>query len=281
MIARRYADVQDKYNVDIIYSHPDQSITLEGTQDTVAAAEAMIEKIFNSVLDSVEEQSTRPKQGPYCVLCNHGVSDGFTLEVCGHSYCWDCLRFVARTALHAGREVKCAQCEDPLLSTEVYKFMSTTECSDKSTAHRRALERALNAGASNFCRCLTANCPGVWKKEASTLVWRCNSCLAAYCWSCKTDYETDEFGLSHLGKSCESYQLKRSQLAHRQSHARDQSCPLCLEPLSKLIGSNLSLCGACSAEVCCSCTNDKTRFGCDVGTCRRISDVTTASSTTE
>ena len=198
-----------------------------------------------------------------CCVCfaEIEVSDTYTLERCGHTFCFDCLKNQFTTLLYHNAifPVTCADCDIPFSVHDILAICGPLKICNANKLLQASLRCFLAANADKYRSCPHLSCMGViklgrnreknlkTKKSKSGSRIQCNFCHSLICNTC--------LSTAHEGMTCEKYAEVIGCLKKwiQERPDKRKQCPVCNIGIEKVDGCNNVTCFSCKSSICWVC----------------------------
>ena len=178
----------------------------------------------------------------------------YTLLLCGHRYCVECLRSQMEAAVRGKQlPILCCveECSMPISLIDVKSLLTNEESQAKLWLHSLTHFVEKSGGAFKFCP--TPDCRSVFKTSSTAAVFTCLECGSETCTACSNE--------AHRGITCEEFDLMRksddgglNMWIERTKEGRESKpCSFCKITISKNGGCNYVQCTACKKHLCWRC----------------------------
>ncbi len=180
--------LQRKTSTIIAIDHHNQVVTIKGKERDAEAALQEIERLkTNFEMESTTATTKIGKQSGIfsCVYCKDApVTRQYTLGLCGHRYCVECLRnHLILCSRNRAFPVTCAEenCGQPILLEDIERRTTVQDCEVLLTA---AVFHFVDNRPESYIRCKTSRCPGVVERKPWQSVFLCPHCSKLTCAAC-------------------------------------------------------------------------------------------------
>lgn len=225
----------DVRNKAFIFSSPDVD-----TMQTVLRA-------FRDCFKSGKEEELQDCSACFCTPDT--ANDIYTLEICGHSYCTECIQEHVKHALNDHKfPIQCANesCGESICVPELLRLAKTTFKDGFEYLSKLTIDDYVAKHVDEWTYCFKPNCHGIAFKDNRFEAYSCHSCYAAICKSCLCTW--------HRG-DCEDFLNRRALDQWFSDHADRRKCPNCKMGIEKVDGCNRVHCSTCQVHICWRCMN--------------------------
>ncbi len=184
-----------------------------------------------------------------CVVCYTSLLDQpYITEVCGHTYCMDCLNTQVTTAVKNNIwPLECAECCTPFTIADIRNIIGTYRQTTAQRLLKSSLAHFMSGRTDRYRYCPKQNCEGVYVLDPSRNVTLCSFCCRRACPLCFERY--------HKGMTCQEYSDSHlSILAWLKENSRQRKqCRNCSMGIEKYDGCNNVYCLHCKRYMCWVC----------------------------
>lgn len=203
-----------------------------------------------------------------CVVCFCPIEEGelYRLEICGHSYCKDCIKFQFQSHIESNEFPVCCSsdgCGENWALKDVMTMMEKNEY-QLNVLVEKATSSFVAKNQKAYKYCTTPDCPIIYRVSKIETPFTCPQCEMRICTACDKQFH-DDF-------TCED--AKRKEEAEKENDLTDmkfqewiqntanvKQCPNCSTIIEKISGCNRMACASCHTHICWVCLNHYTTAG--------------------
>ena len=187
------------------------------------------------------------KQQSICVVCWEETTAFYTLELCSHQCCYDCINIQMKVALNENKlPLSCASCDVLFTIIDVLNLAKCRLVPDYNLdkVYYLALNQFIIDQSTKYGFCPRPGCSGIFRKTTRTAMGLiCIKCKGKVCDTCHD--------LVHDGIDCQEYKEMVSWMeADPELRKR---CPKCLICIEKVGGCLNVRCDNCWTNICWKC----------------------------
>lgn len=203
-----------------------------------------------------------------CVVCFCPIEEGelYRLEICGHSYCKDCIKFQFQSHIESNEFPVCCSsdgCGENWALKDVMTMMEKNEY-QLNVLVEKATSSFVAKNQKAYKYCTTPDCPIIYRVSKIETPFTCPQCEMCVCTACDKQFHDD--------LTCED--AKRKEEAEKENDLTDmkfqewiqntanvKQCPNCSTIIEKISGCNRMACASCHTHICWVCLSHYTTAG--------------------
>ena len=181
-----------------------------------------------------------------CEICYEikEISSFFTISICGHSFCRDCIKNFFQEKINSAQVVKIscpAGCNYDFQEEEIRKiFVNEPKMFEKYLKFKYVT--LINLDPHKMW-CPGNNCDNILTRNGNEIKIKCDKCGLETCFNCRLAW--------HEKATCEKAMEKEFKLYKRKFQIKN--CPKCKSRIEKNGGCNHMRCSSCNYEFCWLC----------------------------
>ncbi|XP_063404918.1 uncharacterized protein LOC134688289 [Mytilus trossulus] len=230
-------------------------LTVTGEQKAVQIVIEKMQMVIEETGLKMKGRVLKSSKTRECVVCFCEIEDGnmYRLEVCGHSYCKQCVQFQFQADLNS-----LPVCCSSEACDEKWALKDITIIADKTN---NPVDLLVEKATSSFVAknsiaykyCTTPDCPMIYRVSEKENLFTCPQCESRICTGCNKQY--------HDGLTCEQVKKVAStkeaddnlHLFLQECELNIKKCPKCSTLIEKIDGCNHVTCQACRTNICWVC----------------------------